>query len=121
MKNLLFLASIFLFVIPCRAAEPAASPSENQVIRQAITTFRQRPVSQDGRLAGEMVRKFAEKDASVVINVNSKVAPFLNNVKLPSEDRALFLDAYLIGSIDSQLLRNEKKDDPCGGVTEVIQ
>lgn len=120
-RLLLVITSTMIFFSPSWAEEPASPSNGSQTIRHAIMMFRQQPLSPEGRAAGEMVRRFAEESDTVIINLNSKVVPFANNVKLPPEDRALLVDAFVIGSIDSQLLRNERKDDPYGGVTEVIR
>jgi len=111
---------IILLTLSSPAGEPV-SPISKETVRSAIELFRQDPLSPRGRAAGEMVRVFAEKDDSVVVQVNPKLASFLNDVKITREDRALLLDAFVIGNVDSQLLRNEKKEDPYGGVSEVIE
>ncbi len=92
-----------------------------ETVRSAIALFRQEPLSPRGHAAGEIVRSFAEKNDDVIVQVNPKVAPFLTNMKIPIEGRTLLLDAFVVGNVDSQLLHNEKKDDPYAGVSEVIQ
>ena len=106
-------------VISVRAEEGTIISKEE--VRSAIMIFRQEPVSPRGRAAGELVRSFAEKNQTVIISVNDKVAPFLSNVKLSKEDRALLLDAFVLGEVDTQLLKNDKKEDPYGGITEVLR
>jgi hypothetical protein len=120
-KRFLVTASIImLFAFSLRAAEPIV-PISKDTARNAIAAFRQDPFSPRGRAAGEVVRSFAEKDTSVLVEISSKVVPFLDNIMIPKEDRTLLLDAFVVGNVDSQFLRNEKKDDPYSGVTEVIQ
>jgi hypothetical protein len=89
--------------------------------RNAITVFRQGPLSQRGLAAGELVRRFAEKDDSVIVQISDKVVPFLGNMKIMKEDQTILLDAFVVGNVDAQFLRNEKKDDPYSGVTEMIE
>ena len=45
----------------------------------------------------------------------------MEDMKILKEDRLVLLDAFIIGNVDGQLLRNDKKDDPYAGVTEMIQ
>ena len=92
-----------------------------EMARNAITVFRQDALSPRGRAAGEVVRRFAEKDESVVVEISGKVVPFINDLKVMQEDRTLLLDAFVVGNVDAQFLRNEKKDDPYSGVTEMIE
>ena len=102
------------------AAEPVA-PITKEMARNAIATFRQDPLSPHGRAAGEVVRRFAEKNESVMVEVSPKVVPFMSNLRIMPEDRTLLLDAFVVGNVDLQFLRNEKKDAPYDGVSEVIQ
>lgn len=90
-------------------------------VRNAIGIFRQDPTSQRGRAAGEIVRRYAEKSTDVILTITPKLAPFLSDIKIPPDDRSLLLAAYMVGNVDLQLLRNEKKDDPYAGITEVIE
>ena len=92
-----------------------------EMARNAITVFRQDPLSPRGRAAGEVVRRFAEKDESVIVQIDAKVVPFTNDLKVMQEDRTLLLDAFVVGNVDAQFLRNEKKDDSYSGVTEMIE
>lgn len=123
MKPFLIIGTIILLVGQLLAAEPettSTAPITKEIARDAITVFRQDPLSPRGRAAGEIVRRFAEKSEDVILHVTPKVAPFLTNVELAKENRALLLDAFTVGNVDSQLLRNEKKDDPYAGVQELI-
>ena len=111
--------SLVLFAV-CSPAAETKSDMSNDAVRAAITTFRQNPVSPAGRAAGETVRTFAEKSGAVLVEMNAKVTPFLNNPKLLTADRTLLQNAFVVGSIDSQLANKEKKANPYGGVLEVI-
>jgi hypothetical protein len=119
-QSILIVGAIMLLGIHCPAADLGV-PVTKEEVRSAITLFRQAPASPRGRAAGKMVQSFAEKDDSIIIYITNKVVPFLDNVKIPHEDRALLLAAFVVGNIDSQLLRNEKKDHPYDGVLEVIE
>ena len=102
------------------AAEPAPlSPKDN--VRNAILTFRENPLSPRGGAAGEFVRSFAQKDDSVIVRITQKVAPFSNDLRLGEEIRTVLLDAFVVGNVEAQLLRDEKKDHPEAGVEEVIE
>lgn len=123
--SLLGIGLINLLVLSSYGAEPEAPVTSalvtKDIARNAIAIFRQGPLSPRGRAAGEVVRRFAEKDESVIVEINPKVVPFMDNVKIPPEDRKLLLDAFVVGNVDSQFLRNEKKDAPYDGVSEIIQ
>jgi hypothetical protein len=123
--SLLGIGIINLLVFSSHGAEPEAPVTEalvtKDIARNAIAVFRQDPLSPRGRAAGEVVRRFAEKDESVILQINPKVVPFMSNVKILPEDRKLLLDAFVVGNVDSQFLRNEKKDAPYDGVSEIIQ
>jgi hypothetical protein len=115
----LTIASIISFAVCAPAAEPE-SPISNEAVRAAIATFRQNPLSPEGRAAGEVVRSFAEKTDTVVVQMSDKVTPFVNNPELLTADRTLLRNAFIVGNVDSQLSRKERKDDPYAGVSEVI-
>ena len=119
-QPILFVGTIMLLVVHSPAADLGVPVSKEEV-RSAITLFRQAPASPRGRAAGKVVQTFAEKNDSVIVYITDKVVPFLSNVKIPHEDRALLLDAFFVGNIDSQLLRNDKKDHPYDGILEVIE
>ena len=121
MKQLILIAGAILLLVVHLPAADVGMPISKEEVRNAITVFRQAPASPRGRAAGKMVQRFAEKNDSVIVYITDKVVPFLSNVKIPHEDRALLLDAFFVGNIDSQLLRNEKKDHPYDGVLEVIE
>ena len=119
-QSFLIVGAVILLAVCLPAAEPGL-PISKETVRSAIGLFRQDPLSPRGRAAGEIVRTFADKNNDVIVNITPKVAPFVNNVKIPREDRTLLLDAFVVGNVDSQFLHNEKKDDPYAGVSEVIQ
>ena len=119
-KTSLALSIIVFVAFHSRAAEPEVLVTK-EMARNAITVFRQDTLSPRGRAAGEVVRRFAEKDDSVVVEITAKVVPFINDLKVMQEDRTLLLDAFVVGNVDAQFLRNEKKDDPYSGVTEMIE
>ncbi len=115
----LVIASLALFAVCSPAAEPESTATKDD-IRAAIATFRQDPLSPQGEAAGARVRAFAEKNTSVLVEISDKVTPFLNNPNLVTAKRTLLRNAFIAGNIDSQLAKNEKKNDSYGGVLEVI-
>ncbi len=117
---MLALSVISFVAFHSHAAEPEVLLTKDMA-RGAITVFRQDTLSPRGRAAGEIVRRFAEKNDSVIVQITEKVVPFLSDLKVMKEDRALLLDAFVVGDVDAQFLRNEKKDDPYSGVTEMIE
>lgn len=117
--SFLSLTLIAMLVVCSPAAEPE-SPINKEAVRNAIKTFRDNPLSPEGRAAGELVRTFANKDTSVLVQITPKGAPFINNPKMLTAERTLFMNAFIVGNVDSQLSHNEKKDDPYGGALEVI-
>lgn len=118
--SFLVLTTVISFALGASGAQPDLRLNK-ETARNAITEFRAHPLSPRGRAAAQMVRDFAEKDDSVLLKVTEKLVPFLSNLKLTPEDRALLLAAYVVGNVDSQLLHHEKKDDPYAGVLEVIE
>ena len=119
-KTSLALSIIIFVAFHSHAAEPEVLVTK-EMARNAITVFRQDTLSPRGRAAGEVVRRFAEKDDSVIIQITPKVVPFINDLKVMQEDRTLLLDAFVVGNVDAQFLRNEKKDDSYSGMTEMIE
>ena len=111
--------SLILLAVCSPAAEPEA-PITKEAVRSAIKTFREDPLSPQGRAAGELVRSFADKDTSVLVEITPKAAPFISNVKMLTADRTLLMNAFVVGNVDSQVAQNRKKDDPYGGALEVI-
>ena len=122
MKQSFLIVSItFSLAIYSNAADQPKTLTTKEDIRNAILVFHQDPLSPRGRAAGEIVRRYAEKSTDVMLTITPKLTPFLTNIRLPERDRSLLLAAYIIGNVDSQLLHNEKKDDPYSGVLEVIE
>ena len=118
------LAAVILgtLMLQANGAEPEILGGiTKDMARNAIAVFRQDPLSQRGFAAGEMVRRFAEKDDSVIVQISDKVVPFLGNMKIMKENQTILLDAFVVGNVDAQFLRNERKDDPYSGVTEMIE
>ena len=115
----LTIASLVLLAVCSPAAEPE-SPISAEAVRTAIATFRQNPLSKEGRAAGETVRTFAEKSDTVIVQFTSKATPFLDNPELLTANRTLLQNAFVVGNVDSQLSRKEKKDDSYAGVLEVL-
>jgi hypothetical protein len=118
--SFLIVGTIILLTI-CSPAAEEGMLIDKETVRNAIGVFRQDPVSPRGRAAGQIVRRFAEKSTDVTLTITPKLAPYLANIRIPEPDRSLLLAAHMVGNVDSQLLRNEKKDDPHAGVLEVIE
>ena len=121
MKQLILTVVTTILLVAHAPAADVGVPISKEDVRTAIRIFRQAPATPRGRAAGKVVQSFAEKNDSIIIFITPKVVPFLTNVKIPHEDAALLLDAFIVGNIDSQLLRNEKKDHPYDGVLEIIE
>jgi hypothetical protein len=88
---------------------------------KAIAAFREDPLSDLGRGAGALIITFADEDHDVSVRISPKTVPFLSNKSIPQEIVSTLLVAFTAGNIDSQLLRNEKKDDSYSGVLQVIE
>jgi hypothetical protein len=87
---------------------------------QAITTFRAEPTSELGRAAGGLIFDFVETSPAVLVNVTNKALSFLSNRAISLADRSTLTAAFLVGNVDAQLLRGEKKDNPYAGLLQVI-
>jgi hypothetical protein len=131
MKISLTAGLVILLAFHSLAADPKSSapkptptptpvPLTKESARKAISVFRQDPFSAQGRAAAELVRAVAEKSDDIILEINPKRAPFLENLKLMAEYRGILLAAYIVGNVDSQLLHHEKKDDPYAGEIEVM-
>ena len=70
-KTSLALSIIVFVAFHSRAAEPEVLVTK-EMARNAITVFRQDTLSPRGRAAGEVVRRFAEKDDSVVVEISAE-------------------------------------------------
>ncbi len=120
MKASFLAVGIFaLFTVRLPAAE-TQQPAKEQALN-AIHVFRLEPQSPAGRAAGQFIVQYAEKNPNVTINVNAKLVPFRVNLALSEQVRSILFAAFIVGNLESQLLRNEKKDDPYAGELEVIE
>lgn len=111
---------IFLSSAAVSLATPPAQTISKQTVLDAIMTFRVDPLSEDGRRAGGIVVLFTDQSHDVVVNLRQKTLPFLSNKSLPEKYRATLLAAFVVGNVDSQLLRHQKKDDPYAGMLQMI-
>jgi hypothetical protein len=115
----------YLLLVPfiLLAATVDAAPKQTitqQMVLDAIMTFRVDPMSEDARQAGGVVIQFVEQSHDVVVSIRRKTLPFLSNKSLPEKYRAILTAAFVIGNVDSQLLRHRKNDDSYAGALQVI-
>lgn len=120
MKHFITIGVIILLAAHLPAAEQGTLLNK-ETVRHEITVFRNDRLSPGGRVAAEVVRRFAEKSTDVILTITPKRAPYLSDMNISTEDRSLLLAAYVVGNVDLQLVRNEKKDDPYSGILEVIE
>jgi hypothetical protein len=117
-------ASVFVLgvgaVIAARGGVPKQTTTHEMVL-DAIMTFRVDPLSEDARQAGAVVMRFVEQSHDVVVKISPKTLPFLSNKSLPEKYRATLLAAFVVGNVDSQLLRHQKRDDSYAGLLQLIE
>ena len=116
--------SVFVLGVGAVFAARGAAPKQtitHETVLYAIMTFRVDPLSEDARQAGAVVMRFVEQSHDVVVKISSKTLPFLSNKSLPEKYRATLLAAFVVGNVDSQLLRHQKKDDSYAGLLQLIE
>jgi len=116
--------SIFVVAIALVSTGRAAAPKQkitHEMVLNAIMTFRVDPLSEDARQAGGLVMEFTEQSHDVVVKIRQKTLPFLSNKSLPEKYKAILLAAFVVGNVDSQLLRHQKKDDSYAGMIQMIE
>ena len=116
--------SVFVLGVGAVIAARGAAPKQtitHETVLYAIMTFRVDPLSEDARQAGAVVMRFVEQSHDVVVKISSKTLPFLSNKSLPEKYRATLLAAFVVGNVDSQLLRHQKKDDWYAGLLQLIE
>ena len=116
--------SVFVLGVGAVIAARGAAPKQtitHETVLYAIMTFRVDPLSEDARQAGAVVMRFVEQSHDVVVKISSKTLPFLSNKSLPEKYRATLLAAFVVGNVDSQLLRHQKKDDSYAGLLQLIE
>lgn len=117
-------ASVFVLGVGAVIAARGAAPKQtitHETVLYAIMTFRVDPLSEDARQAGAVVMRFVEQSHDVVVKISSKTLPFLSNKSLPEKCRATLLAAFVVGNVDSQLLRHQKRDDSYAGLLQLIE
>jgi hypothetical protein len=117
-------ASVFVLGVGAVIAARGAAPKQtitHETVLYAIMTFRVDPLSEDARQAGAVVMRFVEQSHDVVVKISSKTLPFLSNKSLPEKYRATLLAAFVVGNVDSQLLRHQKRDDSYAGLLQLIE
>jgi hypothetical protein len=87
----------------------------------AIMTFRVDPLSEDARQAAGVVMLFVDQSHDVLVKISPKTVPVMSNKSLQEKYRATLLAAFVVGNVDSQLLRRQKKDDSYAGVLQMIE
>jgi|SRR5689334_557215 hypothetical protein len=114
---------VLLFALSVASASLAAPKQTitKEATFNAIVMFRADPLSDDGRRAGGLVMEFTEQSHDVVVTISQKILPFLSNKSLPEKYKATLLAAFVVGNVDSQLLRHQKKDDTYSGVLQMIE
>ena len=119
MKLPLLLITVLSVTSWSIAADKLPVLTKTEALR-AITLFREDPLSEIGRGAGGLIMNYAEKSPDVRVVVSQKCIPFLSNKGIPINEKSTLIAAFVVGNVDSQLLRNQKKDDSYAGVLQVI-
>jgi hypothetical protein len=118
-----FPVSVFVVAVTLLAPAHGAAPKQtitHEMALYAIMTFRVDPLSEDARQAAAVVMQFVDQSHDVLVRISPKTLPFLSNKSLRETYRATLLAAFVVGNVDSQLLRHQKKDDSYAGLLQVI-
>jgi hypothetical protein len=115
------IASALAFmVVAATGVTPPKQTITKEMVLDAIMTFRVDPLSDDARQAGALVMLFTDQSHDVIVKLRDKTLPFLLNKSLPEKHRLTLLEAFVVGNVDSQLLRHQTKDDSYAGVLQMI-
>jgi len=119
-----FPVSVFVVTVTLLTTADGAASKQTitlQMALDAIMTFRVDPLSEDARQVGAVVMQFVDQSHDVIVKINPKTVPFLSNKSLPEKYRAILLAAFVVGNVDSQLRRHQKKDDSYAGLLQLIE
>jgi hypothetical protein len=107
----------------CRGLSAATSVPQidKSTVLDAISTFRVNSLSEDGRNAGAVVILFVDRNHEVLVRLCPKALAFLSNKPLAEKYRTTLFAAFVVGDVDSQLRRHQKKDDSYAGVLQLIE
>jgi len=100
---------------------PPIQTITHEMALDAIMTFRVDPLSEDARQAAAVVMQFVDQSHDVLVRISTKTLPFVSKESLPENYRATLVEAFVVGNIDSQLLRHQKKDDSYAGLLQVFE
>ena len=118
-----FPVSVFVVAVTLLGPGRGAAPKQtitHEMALYAIMTFRVDPLCEDARQAAAVVMQFVDQSHDVLVKISPKTLPFLSNKSLRETYRATLLAAFVVGNVDSQLLRHQKKDDSYAGLLQVI-
>ena len=121
MKSRVSAFVVAITLLPAVIGAASKQTITHEMALYAIMTFRVDPLSEDGRRAAAVVMQFVEQSDGVLVRISPKTVPFLSNKLLPEKYRATLLAAFVVGNVNSQLLRHQKKDDSYAGVLQLIE
>jgi len=122
MHGLKILTSLLfcVFIIGASAANVAEETVGVESVKRAIAHYMRDPLSEDGMAAGSFVLRFAQESPNIQIALSKKIIPWITaDKKLPHADE-LFM-AYLVGNVQSQVLRQKALDNPYAGMLMVFE
>jgi hypothetical protein len=115
------ICAVLVSVLTSVFAAPPKQTIPKETALKAIMTFRVDPLSEDARQAAAVVLQFVDQSHDVIVKISPKTMPFLSNKFLPEKHRAILLTAFVVGNVDSQLLRHQKKDDSCASALQLSE
>lgn len=111
-----------LFAMVAHGAPKEFEPEiTKEIALKAVALFRNDPLSENGRGAAAIVLHFADKSQDVVVRLSSKSFPIGDLAGASQEEQDAILSAFIVGNVDSQLLRGIKQDDPYAGDLQLIE
>jgi hypothetical protein len=110
-------------VLPLSQGAVASDKSvvTKDLVLRAITAFREDPTSNLGHAARSVIVSFSHDSPDVIIKFTPKNYPISEIKPASEEERLTLLTAFIVGNLDSQLLRGLKKDDAYAGDLQLIQ
>lgn len=110
---------IFLFCLTGQLAHAEELEVNKDTAIKAIAVFKQDPLGEKARAAGSLVLNYANQSPDIAVTLSEKIVPWLTQEPKPPYGDELFI-AYLVGNIQSQILRHKGVDNPHAGILTVL-
>lgn len=119
-KHAIFLVLLVVMGPSAVQALTDKSPVSKEAVRQAIADFREDPTSEKGRGARGRIIQFSHDSEDVLLNISSKVLPWMENDRVDEDTAFTLFSAFAAGNTLAQLDKGKKEDDTMAGVAQII-